>query len=521
MFGFAEKSQYWSNQAKFIFFSTHYFRSRLLEITTFLHTVRALNSIIIGQKREELVVYSYNPFEEDEVKQFYKIDSDKDEMFPDKLKDLKRYRYRTISFLEYPNVVVKNGRKLTGIGIRFIEAIAKHQNALISNQLILVKNGQRKMVPHTFNKQTVDLSVNTDMMITGQNAELYRYVNTFETNGFCAILPYPERKSFFDYVMKPYDMWTWILIIASVTCFVIVWHLLNKNTPVSNPNTTWYFLFAFVSFFIGQGVEFREHRLMQKVLIQLMVLMTFILGNLYQSVLISLMSESRYGDQITLIQEMVDSKFTFMVDPVFMKMFSKSDQHQELNDKIKGTIQFISDLHFEKLAKENVGLILSCNKIDMLYHDTRKMYKRDTNAIDFYYRIKDKFYSFYQRFPTAPYSPFTERLQDYSLRIHESGIKQRWQTELNFEDMADVKQREYNAKEGFLLNLEDMVGAFYCLGIGCVLALMAFVLEIFYWDCIQRLEWNIITASIRRRFYSFSRRNRVATHRIIQVQPIV
>jgi hypothetical protein len=108
--------------------------------------------------------------------------------------------------------------------------------------------------------------------------------------------------------------------------------------------------------------------------------------------------------------------------------------------------------------------------------------------------MTDKFYSFYQRFPTAPYSPFTDRLQIYRLRIHESGVKQLWQTELNYENMVDVKQREYNAKEGFLLNLEDMAGAgaFYCLGIGCVLASMTFVLEIFYWDFMQRLKWNMV-----------------------------
>jgi hypothetical protein len=76
---------------------------------------------------------------------------------------------------------------------------------------------------------------------------------------------------------------------------------------------------------------------------------------------------------------------------------------------------------------------------------------------------------------------------------------------LSFEDMAEVKKREYNANEEYFLNLGDMKGAFYCLGIGYALALIAFVMEIFYFDFMQRLRLRMIADSIS----------------IIQVQPMV
>jgi hypothetical protein len=64
------------------------------------------------------------------------------------------------------------------------------------------------------------------------------------------------------------------------------------------------------------------------------------------------MAESRYGDQITTIQAMVDSNFTFKVDDVFMKMFKSSEM------QITGIVYDLADLDFEKLAAEKVGLIL-------------------------------------------------------------------------------------------------------------------------------------------------------------------
>jgi hypothetical protein len=87
--------------------------------------------------------------------------------------------------------------------------------------------------------------------------------------------------------------------------------------------------------------------------------------------------------------------------------------------------------------------------------------------------------------------------------------------------MPEMKQREYNANEEYLLNLGDMKGAFYCLGIGYSLALIAFVLEIFYFDFMQRLELRMITEPIRRKLRQWAMRNRVAPHRIIQVHSMV
>lgn len=332
------------------------------------------------------------------------------------------------------------------------------------------------------------------------------------------MLPYPEKKTFFAYIMKPFDMWIWILILTTLSCLVAVWHFLNKHSTLANPNSAGYFLFATITYFVGQSADFREHRPIQNTLILLMTTMTMILRNAYQSVLISLMAETRYDGQIKTIQGMIDSNLTFYADPAFMQMFNNSDQYQRLSEKTWTTLD---EINFEKVASEKVGFILSCSLLDALFQNTGSLLKADTNVIDYYYKMPEKFYTFYKMIPTATYSPFAVRLQSYSLKVFESGMKQRWMNLLAFEDMKALKKRETNAREGSLLNLDDILAAFYCLGIGLVLALISFTLEMFWHDCLHRLKWNMITGPIRKLCRPRKRRNRVPAYRFIQVQPRV
>lgn len=168
-------------------------------------------------------------------------------------------------------------------------------------------------------------------------------------------------------------------------------------------------------------------------------------------------------------------------------------------------IKTIEELNFQKLSAERVGLILTCNVVDLLFHN-------------YYYRINEKLYSYYVRIPTSPNSVFAERFEELSLKIHESGMKQHWL--LNFEGMKVVREREYN-REDFMMNLSDMEGAFYCLGIGCVAALLVFLLETFYNECLQYLTWYMVVGHAREKYRRWIMRNVVVPHRFVQVQPRV
>jgi hypothetical protein len=425
----AEKSQYWNSKSKFILVSTQRERTFLASTTSFFYTMALLDAIIIGQDGIGIQVISYNPFEKEPAKRVYDLDLRKkvtiEVAFPDKLKDMKGHRYKARYRKYFPDVFFKGDQNdengLTGMAKFFIDTIAKHQNATVNYKRDSLEINKEIRLAKALTTQQADLNLNTNLMMFGKDADKFKLVNTYETDGFCVMLPYSTRKSFFEIIIKPFDLWTWILIMTSVTLLIVVWHFLNMRSNVPNPDSPWLLLFAFYAFFVGQGVEFRRNRLMQKVLIQLMIIMTFFLGNLYQSDLTSQMAEARNGERITTVEEMLAKNYTFHVDILFSRLLRSSGTHQNLQAKITGNFE-TQYLDYEKLAAENVGIISSCNNMYIMFHDMDQLY-RSFGAVDYYYRLPEKIFTWYLSYTTAPYSIYADRLQEYSLRIHESGRK--------------------------------------------------------------------------------------------------
>lgn len=505
--------------AKFIFVSTHLAEGQLMYISEAFQMLCAVNAIIIGNYKETQLVYSFNPFEENIANKFYEIKGNSrkiSKLFPDKTKNLKGYKYETMSRNSFPSIYVNKEGDVEGTMLNFMRTVAKHQNTT-SHDVLVTKRKHHYMIKNKIYSGKIDTSLSPVPHYAINNLGAMKMVNTFETDGFCAILPYPERKSFLSYAFKRYDTWTWILIAATVIIFVIVWHFLNKHAR-GNPNSAGYMFFAFIAFFIGQGVEFRENRLLQKVLIQLMVMMTFILGNAYQSVLISFMMESRYGDRISTIEELIESNYTLKVDELFNITLMQTDDYMGLHPKI---ISIFREGDFKKLGEisaNKTGVVLMCSVIDTLFKSTDITLNVDHNTIDHFYRLPQKFYSFYKFIPTALYSPLADKLQDYSLRIFESGIKQHWTTMISLEDMSEVKKREAIAYEEFYFNLKDMMGAFYCLGVGLSLAFVAFVFERLWWRYFQYFSLRAFRRNVCRIWRRWRNRNRVQPRVFIRVR---
>lgn len=89
--------------------------------------------------------------------------------------------------------------------------------------------------------------------------------------------------------------------------------------------------------------------------------------------------------------------------------------------------------------------------------------------------------------------------------------------------MATVKQREFNDNKELMMDLHDVAGAFYCLGIGCAAALLTLLLETFYHGCLQHFKSNMARGLVESSYRKCIRRNRIAPHPVhfIQVRSLV
>ena len=471
-FQHAEESQYWSNTANFIFISIRNEIKSMVSIATFLMTTRCYNSILIGIDQKTFKIFTTNPFDQ-RRNWFFEMHRNLsfDTAFPDRQKNLNGYTYKVLFRNNYPKLFLRNDI-VQGSTMDFLKALAVHQNAKLALTYVDIGEKGLKTFYNYFSRS--DLCPNTDLFFRSKTPGAIRQVETFETGGYCAMLPNPERTSFFSYVMKPFDTWVWLLSALATIMFAVILRYLNRNFSIV----------TYIMHFFGENLTFPERRLIEKAILLMKYFLVFIVSLGYESFIISYMANSRNGERIKTVNELISSNFSFMAD----NAFKVSNFYPELSEKIIGTFDNASGLNFSKTASEKIGLIMACNMVDLFYQSTEEFVKVDKTAIDHYYRLPEKLLTYFMRFPTATFSPFTDRIQEFSLKVFQAGLRQHWSSMIDNEDMKAVRDREAIVSGDYLMKLGDIAGAFYLLGLGLLLAAFSLVLEVI-WGYGNEIFW--------------------------------
>lgn len=198
--------------------------SDVSNIFSFFHVRKIANAIVIGRIMAKNGIklswrIAYDPF----LFKFILLDNNStniDVVFPDKLIDLKRYPYKVIMF-KSSNRLTINRKQILGPDSLFLQTVASKQNASI--EVAVLKDYTRTQdISDGLMNGTVDICLNTGVFITNfKNTRVKSVVNTFDTDGFCAMIPYPEFTSSFDFILKPFDSTMWFWILASMICSAI------------------------------------------------------------------------------------------------------------------------------------------------------------------------------------------------------------------------------------------------------------------------------------------------------------
>lgn len=483
--GQAEISDYYSNEAKFIFIGLNAKEADLRRATSYFFTMKILNVLVIGTSGGTVKAYSFNPFRNlKNLSMVYLIDLNSttiEKVYPDKLLDLYGYGYVAVIYTNPPRSGITNGILYSEDHI-FMLTVAERQNAHL--RIFMQKNTSE--INQILNNGQVDIVLYTRTFTVEQEHKMY-FVNTFENDGLCALIPLPLIKSSFAFMFEPFDLWTWLLIIVTMLFCAIVWHFLKKISPIDS-NTAGYFIFGYIASFFGQLIPFRQHSRKQKLVMQLTILLTFILGNAYQSVMISMISDARYGNKITTINEMVQGNYSFYANSFFDYMLNGSELYLQIKPRV---IDYWKSHNYRKFASENIAIIETCSLIDYLLEKRPVMVsEKQEDLIDFYYKLDEKLTTYSLEYPIEPKSFFRDRLNQFSLRILESGIKTHWKEKIPTENIKALRQRQYYENEEYLLKITDLTPAFYLLAFGLILSAITFVFEIFWHDFLSRLNWK-------------------------------
>ena len=95
--------------------------------------------------------------------------------------------------------------------------------------------------------------------------------------------------------------------------------------------------------------------------------MTLVLGNAYQSLVISLMSESRNGTRLNTFDDLMQSEFNIITDPLFSTLIIESPYYVMYADKIQKDFTSLDEVDYVTLAKNNTAIVMTCSVANFLY----------------------------------------------------------------------------------------------------------------------------------------------------------
>lgn len=507
-----EQSEYFSNLVNFFFIAVDFGEAKASSIIDVAYTMRILNVCIITYRGGLVDMFNYEPFGSranywlNRAKEF---STNADLVFPDKLKNLNGYKFTILLWDSPPRIFAVYGR-INSPEYGFMFEIAKLRNARVqpATQRRSLKSGD---VVKAMRSGNFDVCINTEMFFN--DSSLIKSVITFDTDGYCAMVPLPKRNPTYEFLFTPFDKWTWILILASTICGAVVWQLLGTSSEASSSG--FYFIFGVYSYFIGQSTSFHQHTPMQKMLLQLVILLAFILGSAYESLLIASLSDSRVYKKITLVDELVTGNYSFYVNENFANQMVDSEFYQQIKPRVAAKrLTKEEKINFEQLARDNFVIIEPCSMIDFVLKGLKHDLKHEEKPIAFYYKLDQPFNFYYLNFPVATNSFFHQHLQRMSYLLFESGVRKYWMQKRPHENLENLQKRLYYENEEYLLNIVDLSPAFYILITGLILSTIVFLFEIFTHGFLQHLQWKKVF-----KFWSRKKSSAKGRARFIQVVP--
>lgn len=383
-------------------------------------------------------------------------------IFPDKLKNLHGYKYRIILHLQPPRVVLEDGMIKTPM-IYFLDQVAKIQNA--TSKINFIKNHNH--LPYFWDNRLMDLTFNTAVNFPSSN---YLKLLTYEETAYCALVPRPPKISISEFIfVQPFDAYTWLFLILTITCCGVVWKLFDHRGAV---NSHWLLIYGIFVMFIGQSVKFsRNNRTILAILLELIIFMTFVLNTVYEGVITSFMIQPTHENLLETFDQILASKYDILTDKPFIYAVRNSEDFKVAMTRFNTSTPESRQEYFNELKQQRFVFIRKC---DFANQDITERFLNGEIVADYYYLLPEMILKYYIRLEASFLNPFIERLQYYMDLSFQAGLPYFWkvlltQKKLNQQTEATVKY----------LKLNDLTQVFYIFFAGCLTAIGFLLAEIF------------------------------------------
>lgn len=455
-----QHSNIWQNSAKVIIvpISSIVTNEQIYNTFSLFNVIGLINSVLIFGP------YNLKIYTSDLFSNVFKVENDQnsfDLIFKDKLKNWNGFELKILVGSHVPRFKWKNG-------------------AIQNVDLEVLRIAETKL---NLRLKHIGLALNSDwatdlekMLITGKavlslvtvvsfgTLSNWRQIYPYDEKGYCALVPIPPRLSFLHFLLTPFDVFTWLYFIVITTVCALLWKIIGKASTTK----AWNFVFAVAANFVGQSVSVGNKRRLQVILLQLCILMTFIMGNAYQSLIVATMTFSREGLRYQSFEELFNSDLNFTTDRILQQAFISAQQFD-----LAARMETVDAYELDDLIEKNSAIIGKCDLIHYVFEE-----QTEIDLGRKFYLLPDQIMKDYEKLLMTPGSAFFDILQNHFNTIFESGIRQHLTTQFKGEKLAELRrQQDFIAHEVYLLTFDDIYGAFYILIAGWLLGGLSFCFE--------------------------------------------
>ncbi|XP_049548042.1 uncharacterized protein LOC125959271 [Anopheles darlingi] len=251
-----------------------------------------------------------------------------------------------------------------------------------------------------------------------------------------------------------------------------------------------------VGFFVAQSASIRTDLWSCVILFASLLLAGFMVSNCYSAGLASIMTVPQYEQSIDTVFEFAQSGLQW-ISPTAIILEGISNATEPHMKKIESKFVLVTSarsVHYARLGQ--FGFI-----IERAQHGNfapSNFLERNTSTL--YQKLLDDMY--YQNCAaiSTKTNPLLANLNDYILRVQQSGILYYWGSKVGmrylpadvFRNIENARQHHHLGDGAIRLQIGHFIGAFFILGYGLLCAGFIFLLEVWGTEVISRLKRKVI-----------------------------
>uniref|UniRef100_A0A182YGJ7 Putative ionotropic receptor ligand binding domain-containing protein n=1 Tax=Anopheles stephensi TaxID=30069 RepID=A0A182YGJ7_ANOST len=289
-----------------------------------------------------------------------------------------------------------------------------------------------------------------------------------------------------------FNVWTWLIAIGIIFAAAGLLYRFNYVERLYRVNYTWMLLQS-----LAFSLSVYAHYWPRRVSIRLFLIGYMFYGlhwnAAYHSFLISVLTRPRYEPQISTIQQAIQAGFGFVGAENTLGHFDKPDA---VSRHIAGAYRVCRNLD------ECLGRLRSERTIAIAMSRAHSSNSRAIGEAELYCFPKaENIYTYSVSMLAKKDFHLLPKINELIRRISESGLLGKWQKESE-KIRIDEDQEEGGGGAGgggggersgegqTILRLDHIEGAFYLGAAGLILALIAFIGELFYYRAKRRYRWR-------------------------------